>query len=268
MMRIVSLGHGGGVPNPYGNTNFLIYPDGQDPWLLDCGPDTARKILQEEIPVQGILLTHLHDDHSGGLKSLAYNDKYKTGFRRKLVYPARLQEGLDQQFCEMQYFSAHYKLDRDWSAYFQPQSMHPCTWVDLGGASATPFPVHHGLWSVDTDDRDTSIPSQYEMPAFGWIVQSKGGDRVMFSGDTYEPVDYLVDWLQKPTNRYCIHDVQFYDNGNNGSHVHCPYKHLRDAVPADLRHKVLLTHYGATLPSEARVDGFGYLEGLGEVYVR
>ena len=127
---------------------------------------------------------------------------------------------------------------------------------------------HHGLWSVDTDDRDTSIPSQYEMPAFGWIIQSEGGDRVMFSGDTYEPVDYLVDWLQKPSNRYCVHDVQFYDNGNNGSHVHCPYKHLRDAVPADLRHKVLLTHYGATLSPEARVDGFGYLEGGGEVYVR
>ena len=64
---------------------------------------------------------------------------------------------------------------------------------------------------------------------------------------------------------FAIHDVQFYaphdPTTDKQKYVHCPYGLLRDAVPPDLRHKVLLTHTSHELPPEAVADGFRLLPG-------
>jgi ribonuclease BN (tRNA processing enzyme) len=101
-------------------------------------------------------------------------------------------------------------------------------------------------------------------PAFGYAVKTLDGKTtIVFSGDTAFPLP--MDIIAGAD--IVIHDVQFYNDGTKGDHVHCPYRLLRDAVPPEHRHKVWLTHTGHELPPEALADGFTKLFRNGTMIV-
>jgi ribonuclease BN (tRNA processing enzyme) len=271
---IFAFGHGGGVLGPGypGNSNFAIIPDlpaeylrGTDIldasadvvdllsrpyWLLDCGTETARylaglnpwgKILTPMC--RGVILTHCHDDHSGGLKILAYRRRWGDGITEPLplIYPEALREYVLQQTVE---------LGGVW--YFEHRRDTP-----LG----SPFFIRRSL-AVDHNLRDAkgeplaafAYELQITSAPYRGLVARGAYTLVAFSGDTAFP-----EYTRLMQSNYIIHDVQGYDDGKSGAQVHCPYAWLRGAVPECRRRQVLLSHLGDFVPPQE--DGFRVFKG-------
>lgn len=293
-LGILAFGHGGGVPGLIpgtpvvnaGNTNFALIPNlpkewqsgmplvvppdsnllkNNPYWLIDCGPETMLHlcgVIGGRDPVaknlQGIFLTHCHDDHSGGIKSLAYRCKFIEGTKPHLFYQVELRDLIQKQTAELAYMnplSKEHGLDAFYKVYeldchdsVNLKEIPP--FLEDTDIDFLPFPVNHNAFDGEGQP----------FPAFGYKITTEGGKVIVFSGDTAEPIDASLI----AEADLIIHDVQFYAEkvGNGPQHyVHCPYKELRDAVPPEHRHKVYLTHTAHDLPPEALADGFKLLRG-------
>ena len=294
-LGILALGHGGGVPGPHsgivgthGNTNFALIPDidldwvkkmigpvqfaradglhvghimnellAQQPYyLIDCGPETALRLcgVFGSTPcahnLKSIFLTHCHDDHSGGLKALAYRTRFIEKYKPTLVYPEELRQLVLNQTDEFNYLNASAKgSDCGLGSFYHVIQMPRDSTFAMHGESnllfkINPFPVNHNCFS----------PEGKPFPAFGYTITTPSGKTVLFSGDTAFPTgmgNFAADLI--------VHDVQFYNDGSKGDHVHCPYAWLRDAAAPAYRSNFWLTHTGHDLPPEVKADGFAGL---------
>lgn len=250
----------------YLRNGFQVYGDrtvawlGNRPyWLIDCGPETMLSICgvmsKWTRPVaetlKGIFLTHCHDDHTGGLKSLGYRAKFIEKTKPYLYYPIALAKLLDSQLAEMAFMNPT-STEHGPSAFYTMWPLNRGKIDDWGDFEITHFPVYHNCFDGAGNP----------FPAFGYKITTKEGKIVTFSGDTAFPIEAK----HFEESDLVIHDVQFYSDGSKNDHVHCPYHMLRDAVRPELRHKVLLTHTSHDLPPEAIADGFKLLRG-GDVIV-
>jgi len=276
-LGVIVLGHGGGVPiGSAGNTNFALVPgltqedveshwDGDDErlvtdilrnhpyWLLDCGTETVARLCgaydreEPRLPepriqnLQGVIITHCHNDHVAGLIPLAWRTHFVEEMRLPVIVSRYAQEILEQQLVELRYTShdhmealGHAPGDRQdvpLSTYFDLRYQEvPTKPVFLGGLGVEFFWVDHGIMGF---------------PSFGVAVEHEG-TRVVFSGDTAVPIPPVH--FQYPV----FHDCQFYKDIGSLNIVHCPFAALK-VVPNP--GKVWLTH--TTGPSqEAGAMGF------------
>ena len=91
------LGVGAGLSPELGNNNVLIESeDRRTNLLVDCGPVTATdlKIADRLVTIQQAFLTHVHDDHVGGLQLWAQLNRYVYRQRPGLWYREELHEEL------------------------------------------------------------------------------------------------------------------------------------------------------------------------------
>ncbi len=119
-MKVQMLGTGSAFAKAFNNNNALFTIDGLN-LLVDCGI-TAPKALHELgynfNALHGVLLTHIHADHIGGLEELAFQMKFVFG-RKPILYIAdtlvdtlwehSLKGGLQQEPSDTleDYFDVH-----------------------------------------------------------------------------------------------------------------------------------------------------------------
>lgn len=278
---VYAFGHGGGVPNRAGNTNFALIPE-LDPqfltrdiwytcsqeevlnrpyWLVDCGPETALRVCgswPDCEPVtknlQGVFITHSHDDHSGGLKSLAYYLRFVENRSNLLVLcPPRAHGLVEQQLQELHYLNSTVpEAQRGPEFFFCLQHCDGATQIGDGSKRQYEFfPVDHNLY----DEHGAKFPS------CGLNVTLPDGRRLVFSGDTAAPVPmHGAAWVVHDTQNYASHDY----SQDKQTYVHCPYHLLRDAymaLPEMARPELWITHTGANPPPQAAADGIKLFKG-------
>lgn len=257
-LSVIPLGCGGGVPvfPLLGNTNFaLVYHEAGVPvtletslrenpfWLIDCGPETISLLAELDAfkQLQGVIITHVHADHSGGLASLAYRMMFVEKRKIPLVFAVTLEHLLVPQLIELRY------LNTTTSAYKGTPKSSIQTFF------TTPRPFEEDEVEINSwPFRVALFPVSHNIvnfPCFGVEIKAEDGTRFVFSGDTAYPLH--PDYMDKAD--LIFHDVQTYNPGD-GYEVHCPYQKLKDAVPLERRHKVVLCH----TPFEERflADGF------------
>jgi hypothetical protein len=233
------LGVGGGLSPELGNNNVLIEQAGGPAHLLvDCGPVTVQllKSAGRLASIQHAFITHVHDDHVGGLQLWAQLNRYVYRQRPTLWYPEvlwdELWEGSLRGGLEKVNAADGTAGQVGLDAYFElrPLALGEC--VSLPGLPVlTPRPTIH-------------VPGK---PCFGFFL----GDDVYFSSDSrlLPPVEGLGG---KPL-RAIFQDCQLFDTPHP---VHTSFATLdRELAPA-VKAITRLMHYNEPPSLDAQKHGF------------
>ncbi|WP_181306166.1 MBL fold metallo-hydrolase [Rufibacter sp. XAAS-G3-1] len=211
-MKFTFLGTGGAFDVAYGNSAALVEFKGNS-ILLDCGFTVYPVLRQHQLTrsVQYILLTHLHNDHTGSLANVLLHCHYfNTNCRPTILYP-------DDDFRDELY------------EFLRLQLQKPERYADFIPLSEVP-----GITSVDTYGQHAE-----RLQTYAYIFEEKG-ERMVFSGDLGQP-EALFAYLRgmPPKATTIFHDITFSEQ--NSAHTY--YKKL---VPLSKDYKVLGYHCDPT----------------------
>jgi ribonuclease BN (tRNA processing enzyme) len=202
--------------------------------LLDC-PHPIRKMMREaslsagvELDadrVSGLVLTHLHADHSSGVEGLGYFSFFVLKRKlRLLAHPEvkrRLWEGhLAAGMEDLIRKPGGEPQRHEFDDYFEPLSL------------STESAVSFGPFSIECRRTYHHVPTT--------ALRIRAGGRCLgYSADTaYD--EGLISWLAEAD--LVVHETNY--------GVHTPYEKLA-ALPAELRAKMRLIHYPDDFDLEA-----------------
>lgn len=95
-LQIQMLGTGSAFAKKHFNNNALIYTK-EHALLIDCGitaPLALHTLDVDILDIDGILITHLHGDHTGGLEEIGFRMKYMHRRRMPLYITKDLERPL------------------------------------------------------------------------------------------------------------------------------------------------------------------------------
>ncbi|STX30116.1 metal-dependent hydrolase of the beta-lactamase superfamily transporter III [Legionella beliardensis] len=241
-LKMTFLGTGAAFTLGEGNfqSNVLLESNG-DSLLLDAGSDLRFSLFElnrSYHDIRNVYISHLHNDHIGGLEWLAlttffdktYQGKPMLFISERIVdelWDHSLSGGLNtltlQETSLDTYFNVH-----------AIQEGQPFSWQDIR------FKLIQVVHVYNNDQL---------MPCYG-LLFSTGSTRIFFSTDSqYNP------YLLKQLNRHV--DLIFHDCETQTlkTGVHAHYTELKQ-LPAEIKKKMWLYHYNpGTLP-DAKAEGF------------
>jgi len=235
-LRLLPLGVGDAFSARYYSSCLALEADGS--WLLiDC-PHPIRKLLREasttagvSLDVEqllGVVITHLHADHSSGLEGLGFYAHYVLQRRMRLLAHPRvsarlwnghLAAGMEETAVKPGEPPAVRRLDD----FFDLLALSEAAAVQVGPFSVLCRPTVH------------SVPTT--------ALQIRAAGRCLgYSADTaFDPT--LIDWLAAA-------DLIVHEAGVGV--VHSPYEALA-ALPEAVRRKMRLVHYPDTFDPDASI---------------
>jgi ribonuclease BN (tRNA processing enzyme) len=224
-LSFVTLGVGDAFSALHYSSCLVLEAEGQM-LLVDC-PHPIRKMMREAsassgVPldadrVSGLVLTHLHADHSSGVEGLGYFSFFVLKRKlRLLAHPdvmRRLWEGHLAAGMENLIRPPGGEPQRHgFEDYFEHTPL------------STEIPVRFGPFSLECRRTYHHVPTT--------ALRIRAGGRVLgYSADTAFD-EGLISWLAEAD--LVVHET------NHG--VHTPYEKLA-ALPLDLRAKMRLIHY-------------------------
>lgn len=218
------LGTGGAFAKQYFNNNGLLFAD-RFTLLIDCGitaPLALHQIGKPMKDIDAVLITHIHGDHVGGLEEYAFRMKYGHGRKPVLYVPELLAEplwehtlkgGLGQDGIE--------SLENA----FDVRPLREGQAVELvPGLSLEIIRTPH-------------IPGKNSYSLYL-------NDEIFYSADMIFQPELLEELVYRRGCRKILHEVQLTGPGQ----VHTTLEELL-SLPADIREKISLMHYGDEMES-------------------
>ncbi|MGF1580819.1 MAG: MBL fold metallo-hydrolase [Gemmataceae bacterium] len=195
-------------------------------WLLDC-PHPIRKIVREAATkaslsldldeFSGILLSHLHADHSSGVESYAYYMQYVVQRGRGVLYA--------HPEVSKKLWPGKLAGSMEWSVHpgQGPKRRDLSDFLELKDLSEN-HPVQVGPFSVECRFTGHSIPTT------AFRITACGRTLGCSADATFDP--HLISWLDEAD--LIIHEAGF-------GPTHTPYDKLH-ALPKATREKMRLIH--------------------------
>lgn len=236
-MKMTFLGPGGAFSRRRQNyhNNVLLESEGKK-YLIDCGTtalESLGELGHDIMSLDGVVITHHHADHIGGLEELGYQGYFVGDKRFELYAPALLvpsevgSEGIDlwdnslRAGMEPLQDREGNPLKATLATYFDVHPVpHPEAVVQLGGVKIAFFKTDH-------------VP---DMHSFGLMLESETGTRVFYSADTTS-----TSFRHLPEFDIVFHDCSFRDHYPATVHTH--FEELI-SLPPVVRSKTYLMHYG------------------------
>lgn len=239
-------------------------------WLIDCGPQTAAWLCggyglvtpeKSTLMIQnlkGIMFTHAHTDHMGGLPMLLWRFIFVEKVKPTIIVHYELEASIRRICDEVRYWNGaqlQTLLPSDVQGLpanqerFRPELdrfVH-LLFATTGARKLERFPgeAYPLFDTLELFRVDHNIDGT---PAFGIkVTPHGGGPAFVFSGDSARPIPELAD-----ANNIVFHDCQTY-NPDRATAVHCHLDWLDEAVPKIHRRRVYLVH---TTKKPAECEGF------------
>ncbi|MFK7696139.1 MBL fold metallo-hydrolase [Paenibacillus sp. HJGM_3] len=230
--QLQMVGTGAAFAKSYYNNNALISSGGCT-LLIDCGITAPWSLHRMQVPmagIQGVLVTHLHADHIGGLEEFALRMKYEFKQRPSLYIESGLIDTLWEHSLKaglVHSFDGQLTLD----SYFEVVPL----------AAGVRQEIHPGL-SVELV-RTKHYPN---MPSYSIILN----DSVFYTSDMTFDAALLEEIVHKRGCKTILHDCQLIGSGL----VHTTLEELL-SLPLDIQERIMLMHYGDTMPEFAGKTG-------------
>jgi hypothetical protein len=237
------------------HTNLLFTSDSGKNLLLDCSsriPLMLEKLKIDPSVIDAVYISHMHDDHAGGLEWLAFYDFFVKGVRPDLFCHKDLMDILWEKRLQAAAGVVRNKTTtmddffRSWEVYegfifdgIIDCILAPVVHVENGSSSV----ISHGL------------EIKFHGKTIYWTSDMGEVEQVETSSKPRPRSDY--HWALN-CKRYCEADIIIQDCelGSYPSRVHVHYNTLR-GLPGAIKKNMLLCHYGSRkgLPN-AKKDGF------------
>jgi ribonuclease BN (tRNA processing enzyme) len=219
-LQIQMIGTGSAFSKKFNNNNALVYCDGFT-LLVDCGATAPRALHELDIPItqiDGILITHIHADHVGGLEEFAFKLKYKYKLSMKLFVPAALLDPLWNHSLRGGLENKAEDLNR-LDDYFDVVVLE----------QAAPSEILPGL-TVEL------VPSRHIPGKASYSILFNG--LLFYSSDAQFDYARLVELHAQERCQYILHDCQFTHPGI----VHASLTELL-TLPEAIQDMLMLMHY-------------------------
>jgi ribonuclease BN (tRNA processing enzyme) len=214
--------------------------------MIDCGSTAIEALDNASIKlseIKNIAITHIHDDHMGGLEGVAFRTKYMTGKKIALYAPMSIIDPLwenslkgglrytPEGFMELKdYFDigkvevVNLRRMNDEVANFRFHN-----WFTLGGQRFKFVKVNHiknkrcyGIW----------CPGKF-----------------LYTSDTQFDPELLS--IYGNNVKYIFHDCQFH----KGGHAHANIDEIL-TLPDEIKQKLVLMHYGDEIKQyQSKIEG-------------
>ncbi|MDP5273286.1 MBL fold metallo-hydrolase [Chengkuizengella axinellae] len=218
-MQIQMIGTGSAFSKKYFNNNALVYTEDYT-LLIDCGitaPMALHKLNKPVQEIDGILITHLHADHVGGVEELAFQSKFLNIPKPKLFISAKLLPVLWENSLKAGLSDGKGNGLED---FFEIVEMNE-------NEETTISPSLH-IEIIQTEH----VPNKLSYSLF--INQD-----LFYSADMQFNPSLLAHIHEGRKCRTIMHDCQLEDPGT----VHATLNQLL-TLPEEIQEKILLMHYG------------------------
>ncbi len=221
-IHIQMIGTGNAFAKRFFNNNAIVVVNGYR-LLVDCGATAPYALYRAGIGLQeidGVLITHIHGDHIGGIEELAFALMYVYNKKRiPLFVPAALRAPLWETSLRGT-LEDHSTGCDSLDSYFDVVEIE----------ESTPFALRDGF-AVEL------IPTRHipNKPSYSLLVN----ESVFYSSDmTFDP-DLLTDLTNGGRCKHILHECQLTGPGL----VHTTLDELL-TLPESLQEKIWLMHYG------------------------
>ncbi|QBR85013.1 MBL fold metallo-hydrolase [Legionella israelensis] len=242
MLKMIFLGAGSAftVGSENYQSNVLLQKD-NDTLLIDAGTDIRFSLYEQDfnyMDVRNIYISHLHADHIGGLEWLATTTFFDPKYQGKpnLI----LSENLVNDLWERSLSGGLRTLQTELATLDTFFNVHPVQSQERFSWQKVNFKLIQAVHVI----------SNYElMPCYGLLMDYKN-TRIYYTADTQYAPNQLLDYYEEAD--IIFHDCEI---AEQKSGVHAHYTELR-TIPAHLKKKIWLYHYGTGKLPNAKADGF------------
>ena len=220
-IHIQMIGTGNAFAKRFFNNNAIVVVDGHR-LLVDCGVTAPYALYRAGIGIEeidGVLITHIHGDHIGGIEELAFALMYVHKKRIPLYVPASLRVPLWETSLKGA-LEDHSAGCDSLECYFDVVEVE----------ERVPFAIHEGF-QVELIP-NLHIPNK---PSYSLLLN----ESVFYSSDmTFDP-GLLTELTNAGRCRHILHECQLTGPGL----VHTTLDELL-TLPESLQERIWLMHYG------------------------
>lgn len=218
-MRIQMIGTGSAFSKKFYNNNALVYTD-QYTLLIDCGITAPLALHELGRPMQdidGVIVTHQHGDHIGGLEELAFQFRYNFKQKITLFIAETLVDSLWEHSLKGGLSDG--EADCDLHTYFHV------------------VPLKEGETKRVSDDLTIEIMRTEHIPnKFSYAIILN--DKLFYSADTRFNRAMLEHVFYERGIRHILHECQLEGYGA----VHTTLEELL-TLPENIQQHIQLMHY-------------------------